>query len=254
MIKFFKHFRQRYISEGKTKKYVLYAMGEIVLVVIGILIALSINNWNENRKDLNEEQKIIFSLNEEFKKNLIELDSSIVGINRSLAGIDSILKLMNKTIIIDNKSHSLDKLLSSVINIPRFFPSSFVLKELESSGRLTRLKNTKIKSLLYSWNSKIDKISVAVTVSNKSFDDALVYIKKKGSLRRIDFAEQQSNLAMPLSQSILSESNEHLITDLQFENVVDDQFLLLTYRKKTYLEAKKVIEDIINQTEANSHD
>jgi len=50
MIKFFRHIRQRLVSENKFSKYLLYAIGEIVLVVIGILIALQINNWNENRK------------------------------------------------------------------------------------------------------------------------------------------------------------------------------------------------------------
>lgn len=50
MIKFFRHIRQQLLSEGKTGKYLKYAIGEIILVVIGILIALSINNWNENRK------------------------------------------------------------------------------------------------------------------------------------------------------------------------------------------------------------
>lgn len=49
MIKIFRHIRQRYISGGKTKKYVLFVIGEIVLVVIGILIALQINNWNEDK-------------------------------------------------------------------------------------------------------------------------------------------------------------------------------------------------------------
>ena len=50
MIKCFRKIRQNLLSEGKTGKYIKYAIGEIVLVVIGILIALTINNWNENRK------------------------------------------------------------------------------------------------------------------------------------------------------------------------------------------------------------
>jgi len=50
MIKFFRHIRQSLIMENKTTNYLKYAIGEIVLVVIGILIALSINNWNEQRK------------------------------------------------------------------------------------------------------------------------------------------------------------------------------------------------------------
>jgi len=53
MIKFFRHIRQNLLNEGKTTKYFKYAIGEIILVVIGILIALSINNWNEERKTKN---------------------------------------------------------------------------------------------------------------------------------------------------------------------------------------------------------
>ena len=51
MIKFFRHIRQQLLSEGKTANYFKYAIGEIVLVVIGILIALQINTWNEFRKE-----------------------------------------------------------------------------------------------------------------------------------------------------------------------------------------------------------
>jgi hypothetical protein len=50
MIKFFRKIRQKILTENKFSKYLLYAIGEIALVVIGILIALSSNNWNESRK------------------------------------------------------------------------------------------------------------------------------------------------------------------------------------------------------------
>ncbi len=51
MLRFFRRIRQNLISEGKTVKYFKYAIGEIVLVVIGILIALAVNNWNQEKKD-----------------------------------------------------------------------------------------------------------------------------------------------------------------------------------------------------------
>ncbi|MEM6516972.1 MAG: DUF6090 family protein, partial [Bacteroidota bacterium] len=60
MIKFFRNIRKTLLTENRFNKYLLYAIGEIVLVVIGILIALQINNWNENRKDNNVEQEVIF--------------------------------------------------------------------------------------------------------------------------------------------------------------------------------------------------
>ena len=65
MIKFFRKIRQNLLSEGKAGKYFKYAIGEIVLVVIGILIALQINNWNETRK---KEEQFISSLEQLYNK------------------------------------------------------------------------------------------------------------------------------------------------------------------------------------------
>jgi len=62
MIKFFRHIRKQLLTENKFSKYLLYAIGEIVLVVIGILIALQINNWNEFNKDRKQERKVLTEL------------------------------------------------------------------------------------------------------------------------------------------------------------------------------------------------
>ena len=68
MIKFFRKIRQKLVSENKFSKYLIYAIGEIVLVVIGILIALSINNWNESLKleqrEIDIAKELYFELNE----------------------------------------------------------------------------------------------------------------------------------------------------------------------------------------------
>lgn len=66
MIKFFRKIRQNLLSEGKTGKYLKYAVGEIILVVFGILIALQINNWNEGRKQFRKSKALL----EEFKRDL----------------------------------------------------------------------------------------------------------------------------------------------------------------------------------------
>ena len=68
MIKFFRNIRHQFMNEGKTSKYLKYAVGEIVLVVIGILIAIQINNWNNAR--LNKISELNFYLN--FKEQMVE--------------------------------------------------------------------------------------------------------------------------------------------------------------------------------------
>ena len=71
MIKFFRHIRQKLLSEGKTARYIKYAIGEIVLVVIGILIALQINNWNTNYKRHQEEVQLLKDIHKEFLENKV---------------------------------------------------------------------------------------------------------------------------------------------------------------------------------------
>ena len=73
MIKFFRHIRKTLLEQNKTSKYFKYAIGEIVLVVIGILIALQINNWNEHRKSMLQEVNILSKLNRDLKANLLEI-------------------------------------------------------------------------------------------------------------------------------------------------------------------------------------
>jgi hypothetical protein len=73
MIKFFRKLRWSSLSRKRFPKYLLYATGEIVLVVIGILIALQINDWNDNRKATNSEIKTLYQLNIDLKSNLREI-------------------------------------------------------------------------------------------------------------------------------------------------------------------------------------
>jgi hypothetical protein len=77
MIKFFIKIRQNTLSEGKTGKYLKYAIGEIILVVIGILIALQINNWNENRKAEKIELTYLIRLKNDLAKDTVYLKNKM---------------------------------------------------------------------------------------------------------------------------------------------------------------------------------
>ena len=88
MIKFFRKIRQNLLMENKTSKYFKYAIGEIVLVVIGILIALQINNWNEERKGLIKEKETLYKFFQDLKS-----DSTYYQINfKRILSIDSLHK------------------------------------------------------------------------------------------------------------------------------------------------------------------
>ncbi len=74
MIKFFRKIRQNLLTEGKTGKYLKYAIGEIILVVIGILIALQINNWNIEKIDKKRETKYLTNIILDLKKDITQLE------------------------------------------------------------------------------------------------------------------------------------------------------------------------------------
>ena len=88
MIKFFRKIRQKLLTENKFSKYLLYAIGEIILVVIGILIALQINNANENRK-ITETKK------EYYRQILLDLDKEIDNINTRIIFLDTSIVSLN---------------------------------------------------------------------------------------------------------------------------------------------------------------
>jgi hypothetical protein len=102
MIKFFRKIRQRLLAEGNLKRYLLYAIGEILLVVIGILIALQINNWNEWRKDRIKEENILHDLAKNIEINIQTFQNDINLLEEwGRSSEIVILALKNKTVYSD---------------------------------------------------------------------------------------------------------------------------------------------------------
>ena len=91
MIKIFRNIRQTLIMENKTSKYLKYAIGEIVLVMIGILLALQVNNWNESRKTRAKEIEILKDFQISLQFEIIQIDSVISQSNRAKASIKNVL-------------------------------------------------------------------------------------------------------------------------------------------------------------------
>lgn len=91
MIKFFRRIRQKLITENRIRTYLVYALGEIVLVVIGILIALSINNWNEIRKNRHAEQELYKTLIRALESDLEDVRSKYAIIDSAIIGQETFI-------------------------------------------------------------------------------------------------------------------------------------------------------------------
>lgn len=159
MIKFFRKTRQKLLLENKTSKYFKYAIGEIILVVIGILIALQINNWNEGKKERKKEQAFLKEINLDFKSNKSQLDSIISYNKASLhAGVRllEIIKLfdLKNPKVNDSNAHVADSIRYYNRFIWRnksFNPKNGTVEALLNSSSFDLIKNDTLRRNLISW-------------------------------------------------------------------------------------------------------
>lgn len=160
MIKFFRTIRQTLIMENKTSKYLKYAIGEIILVIIGILIALSINNWNENRILKIEEHNSLIDLRSEIVSNIEALTWTIGRHQKSYDEAKKFKDLFNDRAAFDIMTDSIfHSIYLQMLNNVTFDPKLGILQSLISSGKINTLSN---KELLYSISSLEDEITDAL--------------------------------------------------------------------------------------------
>ena len=127
MIKFFRKIRQKLLDEGTLKRYLFYAIGEIALVMAGILLALQVNNWNEGRRNYKGETIALIELRNEFDSNY-----------------KSFLE------VLDRKKKA--KIERGQVAIISWDSGNAVLNSLLSTGKIEYIKNDSLKYLLHDWN------------------------------------------------------------------------------------------------------
>ncbi|AVI52174.1 hypothetical protein C5O00_13830 [Pukyongia salina] len=244
MIKFFRKIRQSLLTENKFRKYLIYAIGEIVLVVIGILIALQINNYNQERIIKEQNQIVLQNLNKEFKENLIELDVSIDRLNSVIEGLDRLLLLM-RTQDSNMTNLEFDQLLNKTFWMPNWKPSSFVLVELKNSGALSNLNNNNLKSLLFKWEREFDQMENNNANFKQYGAEYIEFITKNGSVRNIDaLTEGTKNL----QKSTIAINNPELLKNPEFENRADNFYFLSVRLRGHFQSLSELMKDIIENS------
>ena len=145
MIKFFRKIRQNLLSEGKTSKYLKYAIGEIVLVVVGILIALQINNWNEERKLKAIADAYVERLINDIVADTTAIHASLSIRRETIANIEAYFEHFN------TMKMSINTAIDSAINVQtelwRYFPRNQTYEDMKSTGNLNLLSQPQQKIL-----------------------------------------------------------------------------------------------------------
>ncbi|WP_431128180.1 DUF6090 family protein [Flagellimonas flava] len=144
MIKFFRKIRQDLLSDGKTGKYFKYTIGEIVLVVIGILIALQINNWNEERKLRDTELTYINNIKRDLQLSITEINRFINRRNSLINSAYIVLEYFNGKPVAD--WNSFNKHIVDIYTWQSFYLIDNTYQELKNSGNFAVISNDSIKN------------------------------------------------------------------------------------------------------------
>ena len=166
MIKFLRHMRKNLLNEGKTSRYIKYAIGEIVLVVIGILIALAVNNWNQQKKDRRLGKDLIGRIHADLVQDTLYFRQTIQQnkllredikdlLSRLYQGVNSIEQVQEMSTVYD-------KALDQV-----FLINDNTYKSMISSGTLGLIENQKLKEDIIDLYSDYDQKKELLTAINQ---------------------------------------------------------------------------------------
>ena len=156
MIKFFRKIRQRLLTEKKFSKYLLYAIGEIILVVIGILVALQINNWNEENKEQVQEQKYLIEINKNLESDLVQIENMRNQYQKISLTVDSIFIFIKDAKPQTTNYNKFWEYITEVTYVPSFQSQKNGYNNLISASNINQIKNQELLRVISTHYSSVD--------------------------------------------------------------------------------------------------
>lgn len=219
--------------KGKWSEYLF----EIIVISVGIFGAFLLNNWNENQKNVEQEQIILKNLGAELKLNLIQLDEKISACNEAIQ-LDTVL-LSNMNFKKSNiKIDELDYMLEGVASPLTFDPADGVMNDILNSGNINLIRNEELKFKISAWESNLNEVKeVEQFLIQLSFVDIRNYF--------LDRVSSRNAYAEYVGKSKISETSMEIFEDMKFENLIvrDLQFSMMLGNRflKLKLEINKMI-------------
>ena len=144
MINLFKKVRKNLLSENKLGRYLFYALGEIILVVVGILIALQINIWNENRKKEILELSLLREMKSNLKSDISDIEENIYFAENGIKSANIILKSFDNNFPYND---SLNKYYGKVPMTPKFLMTENAYESMNNVG-IRIIKNDSLREAI----------------------------------------------------------------------------------------------------------
>ena len=216
MLKVFRRIRKKSIADRKISNYLLYAIGEIILVVIGILIALAIDNANEQSIKREKEQIYLIGLRDEFETSQTKLKELITFNKQSYEDSKKILVYMVDQENLPDEQELANLLYNALAFDISFNPNNSLLMEMINSGSLKDIGNPRLRILLTNWISNIEDIAKQeMMLANDKILD--MFRSEENSIKTLyDLTGVSDELGIPASSD--RTSNRNLLKSKEFEN------------------------------------
>ena len=244
MIKFFRKIRYGLMEKNKTGKYFKYAIGEILLVVIGILIALQINNWNENRKAEEKELKLLIELKADLIETKDDLLTDIERIPPLLETTNTLYKAILGHQISDTNPYKLPQ--GYLIQFPILYPKLSALEAIQTEG-ISIISNDNLRKDItdfyqlhlnrVAWaEEQVEELNSKVLKPYLNTNSAYVSRCKDC----VDFYEvNNTNKGVPAHYYLLTHADDELV------HMLKDNFVWLKLLNRRYLALSDTIDEII---------
>ena len=237
MLTFFRKIRKALMDSGSTRKYLLYAIGEIALVVIGILIALQINNWNIDRLNRISEREGLARIVQDLKKDLENIGrSQRFNDLRLLRGVQVLEKLGTNASEIKNweayklakrsgeyppASNSFGKLLLSLRFYYLFEESRATFQDFLSTGKLDIIRDRELKALIQSYYSGLEYNTNYQHLLLQNRNALVMFLRKHGiSMMNTMNLEQTMNQIEDKEELVAIIENFLFITRTAYSNQI----------------------------------
>ena len=186
MINFFRKIRQKLLSENRIRKYLLYGIGEIILVVIGILIALQINSWNEYSKSRKLEKNYYLQFKIELEENIRNAEDQI---QHSTYQINN-TKIVTNVLETNNLLKDSQELYLAIEHLGKTYPTQYtnnVWTELLSNGKTLIIRNREFREKLAFLNSEMLQ---TVNLQNEINENNFGYKRLTGDIFSISLTNE----------------------------------------------------------------
>jgi len=234
MIKLYRNIRRKLAAENKFMAYTRYAIGETALVVVGILIALQINNWNENRKNNIEAHKILLSLNEDFQANSSLIKYTAHKVQLMSNHTNKLIQIIDKDSLTINPDSLGAYITVGASSWWRDKTVSNTYDALSGSGNINLISNKKLKKLLADFYASTKSgfedennlEQLAVKILEKTSKECYILWSNNNKEKDSQLIEKNNTLKNEAIISILN--NKDLMGLLLFKHVLEinqQQFL-----------------------------